>query len=167
MLKNRACGQLRMEHVGQEVVLAGWVNRRRDHGGLIFIDLRDRAGLAQLVCDVEQAPDAHRVASGVRAEYVLQAKGTVRPRPENLRNPNLPTGKVEVLVQELTVLNVAETPPLYVTDSGRDIDESLRLKYRYLDLRRPRLQHNIILRHRIVKFIRDYLDRQGFIEIET
>jgi len=167
MLKTKTCGELRLEHAGQEVLLAGWVHRRRDHGGLIFIDLRDRDGITQVVCDSEHAGGAHEAAGQVRSEYVIQVRGTVRPRPEGLRNPNLPTGDVEVLADELVVLNPSKTPPFYISDAGKEVDEALRLKYRYLDLRRPSMQRNLMLRHRIVKFIRDYLDEQGFVEIET
>ncbi|MBC7222860.1 MAG: aspartate--tRNA ligase, partial [Anaerolineae bacterium] len=167
MLKTHTCGELRLEHVGQEVVLAGWIHRQRDHGGIIFLDLRDREGITQVVCDSEHAPDAHRNAAQVRSEYVVQVFGTVRPRPEGLRNPNLPTGDVEVLADRVVILNPSKTPPFYIADGGDEVSETLRLKYRYLDLRRPSMQRNIILRHRIVKFIRDYLDAQGFVEIET
>ncbi|MGQ9585748.1 MAG: aspartate--tRNA ligase [Anaerolineae bacterium] len=167
MLKTRTCGELRLEHVGQEVLLAGWVSRRRDHGGLIFVDLRDRDGITQVVCDSERAPHAHQSAGQVRSEYVVQVRGTVQARPEGLRNPNLPTGDIEVLAHELTILSPSKTPPFYISEAGDEVDEGLRLKYRYLDLRRPPMQRNILLRHRIVKFIRDYLDAQGFVEIET
>jgi len=167
MLKTRTCGETRMEHVGQDVVLAGWVNRRRDHGGLIFIDLRDRNGVTQVVCDSEHAAGAHEAADQVRSEYVVQVRGAVRARPEGLRNSSLPTGDVEVLADELIVLGPSKTPPFYINEAGGEVDEALRLKYRYLDLRRPSMQRNLMLRHRIVKFIRDYLDEQGFIDIET
>ncbi len=166
MLKTHHCGELRPAHSGQEVTLAGWVNRRRDHGGVIFIDLRDRWGIVQVVVNPETDAAAHAAAEHVRNEYVLQVKGSVRLRPEGQANPNLPTGEVEVVAHELQVLNPAKTPPFYIYDD-KPVDESLRLKYRYLDLRRARLQRNIILRHRVVKHIRDFLDARGFVEVET
>ena len=166
MLKTHNCGELRTVHLGQEVELAGWVNRRRDHGGLIFLDLRDRWGIVQIVLTPGAASDAHAKARQVRSEYVLQVRGVVRERPEGLINPDIPTGEIEVAVQELNILNPAKTPPFYVYDS-KPVDESLRLQYRYLDLRRERMQRNITLRYRVVKYIRDFLDERGFIEIET
>ena len=166
MLKTHSCGELRTEHVGQEVALAGWVNRRRDHGGLVFVDLRDRSGIVQVVTNPDVAPEAHAAAQQVRSEYVLQVKGTVRARPEGLVNPDIPTGEVEVVAHAVRVLNAAKTPPFYIYDDS-PVDEALRLKYRYLDLRRPRMQRNLILRHRVVKHIRDFLDARGFVEIET
>jgi aspartyl-tRNA synthetase len=166
MLKTQNCGELRRAHAGQEVTLAGWVNRRRDHGGVIFIDLRDRWGLVQVVVNPETDAVAHAAAEQVRGEYVLQVKGNVRMRPEGQANPDLPTGEVEVVAHELKVLSPAKTPPFYIYDD-KPVDESLRLKYRYLDLRRARLQRNIVLRHQVVKHIRDFLDARDFIEIET
>jgi len=166
MLKTHSCGELRADHVGQEVALAGWVNRRRDHGGLVFIDLRDRSGLVQVVANPDADPEAHASAQQARSEYVLQVTGTVRARPEGLINPDMPTGEVEVVAHDVRVLNPAKTPPFYIHDDS-PVDEALRLKYRYLDLRRPRMQRNLILRHRVVKHIRDFLDARGFVEIET
>ena len=166
MLKTHNCGELRTTHAGEEVTLAGWVNRRRDHGGLAFLDLRDRSGIVQVVTNPDVAPAAHAVAEQARSEYVLQVKGTVRARPEGLVNPNMPTGEIEVVAHELNILNPSKTPPFYIY-SDSPVDEALRLKYRYLDLRRQRMQHNIILRHRVVKYIRDFLNARGFIEIET
>jgi len=166
MLKTHSCGELRTKHVGQEVTLAGWVNRRRDHGGVIFVDLRDRSGVVQVVANPEGASDAHAVAQHVRSEYVIQVKGVVQPRPAGLTNLDIPTGEIEVVAEEVKVLNPANTPPFYIYDDSH-VDEALRLKYRYLDLRRPRMQRNIILRHRVVKSIRDFLDARGFVEIET
>jgi len=148
------------------VTLAGWVHRRRDHGGLIFIDLRDREGITQVVCDSESAPEAHRVADQVRNEYVLRVQGTVRARPPGLENPDLPTGEIEVNAQQVKILNPSRTPPFYI-DREVEVAETLRLKYRYLDLRRARMQRNILLRHRVVQFIREYLSARGFVEIET
>ncbi len=166
MLKSHSCGELRAMHVGRVVTLAGWVNRRRDHGGLVFIDLRDRSGVVQVVANPDVGAEAHAKAQRARSEYVLQVRGVVEARPEGLINPDIPTGKIEVLAHELKILNPAKTPPFYIYDDG-PVDESLRLKYRYLDLRRQRMQHNLVLRHRVVKYIRDFLDARGFVEIET
>ena len=166
MHKTHTCGELRKEHAGQEVTLAGWVNRRRDHGGLIFIDLRDRFGLVQLVADPVASPEAHAALDPVRNEWVLQVVGKVRTRPEDMVNPDLETGGIEIEVEKVTILNEAKTTP-FIINKEEDVDENLRLKYRYLDLRRERMRKNIILRHKVVKFIRDFLDDQGFIEIET
>jgi aspartyl-tRNA synthetase len=166
MLKSHHCGKLRQEHAKQEVTLAGWVNRRRDHGGLVFIDLRDRSGIVQVVTNPAVAEEAHATAQEVRNEYVLQVTGVVRARPEELVNPELDTGRIEVLAHEVKILNPAKTPPFYIYDD-QPVDELLRLEYRYLDLRRQRMQRNIMLRHRVVKYIRDFLDQRGFVEIET
>ncbi len=166
MLKTRNCGELRPQDDGQAVELAGWVNRRRDQGGVIFIDLRDRWGITQVVVNQETSPEAHRIASDARNEYVIQVKGNVRIRPEGTANPDLPTGDVEVVAHEITILNTAKVPPFYINKDEK-IDELVRMKYRYLDLRRPHMQDNIILRHRVTKQIRDYLDARGFIEVET
>ena len=166
MLKTHNCGELRATHVGQEVTLAGWVNRRRDHGSLVFVDLRDRSGIVQTVANPDVAPEAHAAAQQARGEYVLQIKGIVRARPEGLTNPDIPTGEIEVVAHEVKILNPAKTPPFYIYDDS-PVDEALRLKYRYLDLRRQRMQCNIILRHQVVKHIRDFLDARGFVEIET
>ncbi len=166
MLKTHTCGELTIENIGQQVTLAGWVNRRRDHGGLIFIDLRDRFGLTQVTIN-EDAAGAHEVANQIRNEYVLQVKGTVQARPEGFENDNLATGAIEVIVEEVTILNAAKTPPFYVSGNADEVDEALRLKYRYLDLRRPRMVNNLVLRHNIVRFIREYLSSREFLEIET
>src|SRR4029079_8395734 len=166
MYRTHTCGELRPEHAGQETLLAGWVHRRRDHGPLIFIDLRDRYGLTQVVFDSTVAPEAHAIASQARSEYVLQVRGLVGKRPEEAINPELATGAVEVRAVTASVLNAAKTTPLYISKEGGE-DEMLRLKYRYLDLRRERMQKNLILRHRMIKFMRDFLDREGFLEIET
>ncbi len=160
------CGTLRAANAGEEIILRGWVNRRRDLGGLIFIDLRDRYGLTQIVFNPEIAPAAHAAASDVRNEYVLEVRGFVRERPDGTRNPRLATGDIEIEVHDVTVLNSSLNPPFYINEEG-EVDESLRLKYRYLDLRRERMQRNIILRHQIVKYIRDFLDARGFVEVET
>ena len=166
MLKTHSCGELLPKDVGQEVALAGWVSRRRDHGGLIFIDLRDREGLTQVVFNPKVSSSAHQVAAQARAEYVLQVKGVVRRRPRGMENPQLATGEIEVAADFAHILSPSKTPPFYINKEV-EVDEALRLRYRYLDLRRPRMQRNIILRHRVVKFIRDFLDERGFIEIET
>jgi aspartyl-tRNA synthetase len=160
------CGNLRPSDVGREVVLMGWVQRRRDHGGLIFIDLRDRGGIVQVVFNPEVNPEVHAKAHNIRSEYVLAIKGDVAMRPAESINPDLDTGEVEVLTKELRILNVAENPPFLIEDNV-DISENVRLKYRYLDLRRPRLQRNLMLRHKVAKAVRTYLDGQGFLEIET
>jgi aspartyl-tRNA synthetase len=166
MLKTHNCGALRAKHAGREVTLAGWVNRRRDHGGLVFIDLRDRSGIVQVVANPDIDPHSHRAAHDVRSEYVVQVKGQVRLRPEGLINPDIPTGEIEVVADALDILNPAKTPPFYIYDD-QPVEEQLRLQYRYLDLRRERMQRNMLLRHRVVKYIRDFLDRRGFVEIET
>lgn len=166
LLKSVSCGALRLENAGQEVTLAGWAHRRRDHGGLIFIDLRDSEGVAQVVFHPEDAPDAFAEAERFRAEWVVSVTGVVRKRPEGTANPNLPTGDVEVGATAAATLNPAKTPPFDVSQDGQ-VDELLRMRYRYLDLRRPFMRDNLRLRHRAVKFIRDYLEERGFIEIET
>lgn len=160
------CGELRADDAGRGVTLKGWVARRRDHGGLIFIDLRDRYGLTQLVFNPESSPAAHAVASEVRGEYVLEVTGEVRPRPEGTANPNLATGAIEVDARQATILTRADTPPFPIRDDI-DVDESIRLTYRYLDLRRPVMQRRLVLRAAIVKYIRDFLSTRGFVEIET
>ena len=166
MLKDHYCGLLRKEHVGKEVQLAGWVHRRRHHGGLIFIDLRDREGIVQVVFNPAESPEAYEVADEARSEYVLWVRGVVKERPPGMENPNLPTGEVEVIAREAKILNPSRTPPFYI-EREEEVDEALRLRYRYLDLRRQRMKENIIFRHRVVKFIRDFLDARGFVEIET
>ncbi|PJF49036.1 MAG: aspartate--tRNA ligase [Chloroflexi bacterium] len=169
MLKTKTCGELRKEHVGQHVTLAGWVHRRRDHGGVIFIDLRDRFGLTQIVINPVHvsSPEIFKLAESLRNEYVIQVEGQVTLRPAGMANPKMSTGEVEVMVSQLVLLNPAKTPPFVIDDEGRDVDENLRLKYRYLDLRRERMARNLTIRHTFVKFIRDYLDARGFIEVET
>jgi aspartyl-tRNA synthetase len=160
------CGALRLEHAGQDVILRGWVNRRRDLGGLIFIDLRDRYGLTQVVFNPEIAPEAHEIASDVRNEYVLEVQGIVRERPEGTRNPKLATGDVEVEVNRIEILNSSKTPPFEITQTA-EIEESVRLRHRYLDLRRSRLQANLVLRHAVIREMREFLSDRGFIEVET
>lgn len=166
MYKTRACGDLRPEHVGEDVTLAGWVNRRRDHGGLTFIDLRDRSGLIQVVTNPEISPEAHKIAEEIRPEWVVQVQGQVRRRLEGKENPDLPTGGVEVELKQLTILNKARTPPFIINEES-EVDEMVRLRYRYLDLRRDRMRKNLELRHNVVKYIRDFLTDRGFWEIET
>jgi aspartyl-tRNA synthetase len=166
MLKTHHCGDLRTAHIGQEVQLAGWVNRWRDHGGLAFVDLRDRSGIVQVVSSPEGAPEARATLQRSRSEFVLQVTGVVQARPEGLTNPDLPTGQIEVVASRVKILNQAKTPPFYIYDDN-PVDEAVRLRYRYLDLRRPRMQRNILLRHRVVKYIRDFLVERGFVEIET
>ncbi|MBI4301794.1 MAG: aspartate--tRNA ligase [Chloroflexi bacterium] len=166
MLKSHYCGELRAEHVGQRVAMAGWVHRRRDHGGLIFIDLRDREGMVQVAFDPKASPQGHAVAEEMRSEYVVRVEGQVRRRPPGTENPKLATGDVEVVAEAAEILNPSQPPPFYIYEDG-EVEESLRFKYRYLDLRRARMRDNILLRHRVVKFIRDFLDARGFVEIET
>ncbi len=151
---------------GQRVTLAGWVHRRRDHGGLVFIDLRDRWGITQVVFDPDSSAEAHTVARDLRAEYVVKVTGVVRRRPPGLENPDLDTGQIEVIAEDADILNPAETPPFYI-NKDTPVEETLRLRYRYLDLRRQRMQRNLILRHKVVKFIRDFLTDEQFIEVET
>jgi len=166
LLKNRSCGELRKEHAGQEVTLAGWVYRRRDHGGMAFIDLRDSEGIVQVVFNPQASQEAYNIASLLRNEYVVQITGEVVLRPKETENPKLATGEIEVVAKEATLLNPSETPPFYINEDV-EVEESLCLKNRYLYLRRPRMRDNLILRHKIIKFIRDSLDAKGFIEVET
>ena len=160
------CGELNAGNIGETITLKGWVNRRRDHGGLIFLDLRDRYGITQVVVNPENAPEAHAVAEDVRGEFVLAVTGEVGRRPEGTENPNMATGEIEVVTSSIKVLNASKTPPFYVNQES-DVDESLRLTYRYLDLRQPRMQRNLRIRHQAIRVIRDYLDARDFMEIET
>lgn len=164
--RTKYCGEVSAEDIGKQVTLHGWVNSNRDHGGLIFIDLRDREGLVQTVIDPEEQPEAFKIAESVRSEFVLEVVGTVAHRPEGTENPNIPTGQVEVHIEKLDILNTSLTPPFAIQD-GITTDEMVRLKYRYLDLRRPEMQKRLILRHKMVKLMRDYMDERGFIEVET
>ncbi len=166
MRRTHTCSQLGTADVGKEVVLMGWVQRRRDHGGVIFVDLRDREGLTQVVFNPEIEPQVHEKAHDLRNEYVLGVRGTVQPRPEGMINPNLPTGTIEVMVNELRIFNAAETPPFLIEDRI-DVSENVRLKYRHVDLRRSRLQKNLITRHRAAQNVRSYLNKSGFLELET
>lgn len=160
------CGDLTSDNIGKEVCLMGWVQRRRDHGGLIFIDLRDREGITQLALDPDRDPEAHAKADKIRNEFVIAVKGTISPRPEGTINPKMKTGEVEMEVSELRILNTSKTPP-FLLDDHVDVAENIRLKHRYLDLRRPALQKNMILRHNVTRTVRNYLDENGFLEIET
>ena len=160
------CGDLNGSHAGKEVVLMGWAHRRRDHGGVIFIDLRDREGLVQIVFNPEISAGCHNEAGRIRPEFVLAVKGLVRKRPEGMENPDLKTGAIEVMVNDLEILNESKTPP-FVLDGTAEISENVRLKYRYLDLRRPEIQKNLILRSRVAAATREYFCREGFIEVET
>lgn len=166
LTRTHSCGTLTKQHVGETVVLNGWVQRRRDLGGVLFIDLRDRSGIMQIVFNPEFSKEAHAIADKVRSEYVLAVKGEVVERDEETYNPNIPTGEIEVRVTEIEVLNTAKTPPFFIED-GIEIDEALRLKYRYLDLRRPEMQETLRLRAKAASIFRKFLDEHGFIEIET
>ncbi len=160
------CGDLRAADAGKEVILMGWAHRRRDHGGVIFVDLRDREGLTQIVFNPENSPDAHGEAHRIRSEYVLAVRGSVRMRPEGMANPDIQTGEIEVMITELEILSESKTPP-FVLDVESDISENVRLKYRYLDLRRPQIQRNLFLRSRAAAETRTYMNSLGFIEVET
>jgi aspartyl-tRNA synthetase len=164
--RTHICNELNASYAGQTVTVSGWVNRRRDHGELIFIDLRDRDGILQIVFNPQIAPEAHKIAEQARSEYVIRVSGEISKRPEGMENASIPTGEIELVVKEAEMLNASNPMPFSLTDDA-EIDESVRLKYRYLDLRRPRMQRNIMLRHRIIKFMRDFLDARGFVEIET
>ena len=166
MLRSDTCGELRAKDVGKSVTLAGWVHRRRDHGGLIFIDLRDRWGVVQVVFDPSVSEEAHQVSSRVRNEYVLKVTGEVRRRPAGQENPEMGTGEIEIVGHSIEILNEALTPPFPINEEAV-AEEALRLRYRYLDLRRPDLQRRLMLRHRVVSFIRSFLEERGFLEVET
>ncbi|MBN2332791.1 MAG: aspartate--tRNA ligase [Deltaproteobacteria bacterium] len=164
--RSHTCGQLRADDSGKQVMLSGWVQNWRDHGGVVFVDLRDRYGLTQVVFNPETAPEAHQEAHKVRSEYVLQVVGEVTPRPEGTVNATMATGEIEVLVNQVKLLNRAKTPPFMVDEPG-EVSENLRLQYRYLDLRRPVMQQAMIFRHRLTSLIRSFLDGRGFLEMET
>ena len=167
MKRTHYCGGLRLADVGEKVVLMGWAQRTRDHGGVIFVDLRDRTGITQVVFDpADGNPNAHQQAHRVRSEFVLAVQGTVRPRPEGTVNPELPTGEIEIMISEIEILNVAQTPTFAIEDDA-DISEEIRLKYRYLDLRRPKMQQKLMVRHKAALAVRQYMDEHGFLEIET
>jgi aspartyl-tRNA synthetase len=160
------CGQLKLEDAGKKVILAGWVSSYRDHGNLVFIDLRDREGLTQLVFNPDTEPQAHKLARTVRCEWVIAAAGDVQPRTKGMENPKMPTGQIEILVHQLEILNVAKTPP-FEFDNADKVGEELRLKNRYIDLRRPQMQKKLQIRHRVSQIVRHYFDQLGFWEIET
>ncbi len=166
MRRTHHCCELSGKDIGKEVILMGWVQRRRDHGGVIFIDLRDKEGLTQVVFNPDVNLAVHQKAHGLRSEFVLGVRGTVGARPEGMRNPKLKTGEIEVMVHELKILNAAQTPPFLIEDSV-DVSETIRLKHRHLDLRRPQLQNNIILRHKTAAVVRQFLNENGFIDVET
>jgi len=166
MTRDKGCGEIRESDVGKTKNLCGWVFRWRDHGGLIFVDLRDRSGILQVVFSPDVSGEAHRLAHELRSEYVISVSGEIRRRPEGTENPNIPTGAFEMYVGKIEILNKAAPLPFSMEDAG-EISESLRLKYRYLDLRRPEMQRNLLIRHKSTKVIRDYLDDEGFLEIET
>jgi len=158
------CGELQREDEGRQVVLFGWVQKRRDLGGLIFVELRDREGIVQVVLNPEVNHDAHEKAQSLRSEYVIGVMGDVVLRPKGTENPKLKTGDIEVVAKDLKIFNVSKTPPFLIEDE-EDVAENTRLKYRYLDLRRPKLQKNLILRHRVAREVRNYFDSLGFLEI--
>ncbi|HSL28871.1 MAG TPA: aspartate--tRNA ligase [Anaerolineales bacterium] len=167
MYKTHTCGELRASHAGQQVTLAGWVHRRRDHGGVIFLDLRDRYGVVQVTVNPSLSKETLEAVSNVRMEWVLQITGVVQMRPSGMHNPKMQTGDVEVIAESIAVLNPAKNLPFLVSAENDLPDENMRLRYRYLDLRRERMTRNLILRHKVVKFMRDFLDQKNFIEIET
>jgi len=166
LLKSHSCGELREKHAGQKVTLAGWVHRRRDHGGKVFIDLRDREGVVQVVFNPQASQEAYEAAGSLRSEYVIQVTGEVAARPKGTENRKLATGDIEVIAKETVLLNPSKTPPFYISED-EEVEESLCLKNRYLYLRRPRMKDNILLRYKMVRFMRDFLDAKGFVEIET
>jgi aspartyl-tRNA synthetase len=161
------CGALRSSAIGSTVTLSGWVNRRRDHGGLIFIDLRDRYGITQLVFDPVLAPEAHSQAEKLRAEWVISIVGEVLHRAEGMINLKLPTGEIEVSVKEIAILSKSKTPPFSICDEQIDVNEELRLKYRYLDIRRGDIAKNLLIRHKTMMATRRYMDENGFLEVAT
>jgi aspartyl-tRNA synthetase len=166
MRRTHHCSALSAADVGKEVVLMGWVQRRRDHGGVIFVDLRDKEGMTQVVFNPDRNPEVHAKAHAIRSEYVLGVRGTVTARPEGMQNPNLKTGEIEVMVDELRILNVAQTPPFPIEENV-EVSELIRLKHRHIDLRRPQFQKNIVLRHKAAATVRRFLNSQGFLDIET
>jgi len=166
-LRTHTCGELRPEHVGERVTLAGWVHRRRDHGHLSFFDLRDRYGITQVVTSSDESPAAHQAGAEARNEWVIQVGGVVRHRPDGTTNLDLPTGEVEVAVDELTVLNESKVPPFYINEEQPGLEEALRLQYRYLDLRRPPMRDRMLLRARLASAIRRELEADDFVEVET
>src|SRR5919199_2286157 len=166
MKRSMLCGEVRAEHIGQTVVLQGWVHTVRDHGGLIFLDMRDRAGLVQVIVNPAANQSAFEVASGLHDEYVVEVHGQVERRPAGSENPKIATGEIEVHASQVEVLNPSLPLPFPVAEDVQ-VDERLRLQYRYLDLRRPRITRNMVMRHRVIKYIRDFMDAAGFLEVET
>ncbi|MDP6606444.1 MAG: OB-fold nucleic acid binding domain-containing protein, partial [Dehalococcoidia bacterium] len=166
MLKSQNCGSLRAENEGREVTLAGWVHRRRDHGGLIFLDLRDSTGLVQVVASPERAPEAFAAAEELRAEFVVQVRGVVQARPEGTTNDDLPTGAIELSASEIVVLSSSETPPFPINQETQ-VDRETRLRYRFLDLRREQMASNLRLRDAVIRTMRRFLHEQDFVEVET
>ncbi|MCK4336325.1 MAG: aspartate--tRNA ligase, partial [Candidatus Aminicenantes bacterium] len=166
MKRTHNCGDIRKGHIGKKVEILGWVHRRRDHGGLVFIDLRDRSGIVQVVFPAEEK-SLHSIAEKVRSEFVLQVKGEVVARSPEAVNKKIPTGEIEVRAQEIGILNSSKTPPFEIADATQEVDETVRLKYRYIDLRKDEMRENLIFRHKVIKASRDYLDKEGFLEIET
>ena len=167
MYRTQTCGELRATHAGQTVTLAGWVNRRRDHGGVAFFDLRDRSGTVQITINPDLPKEILDQIADVRMEWVLQVEGKVQKRPEGMANPKMATGEIEIIAKNVIILNPSKTPPFLISGENDLPDENMRLKYRYIDLRRESMTRNMVLRHKVVKFMRDYLDERGFIEIET
>ena len=165
--RTHTCGELRKEDIDTHVTLSGWVHRRRDHGGLIFIDIRDRYGITQIVFDPQINPDAHTIANRLRLEWVISIRGAVIARGEGLENSKLPTGTIEIKVDQIEVLSKAKTPPFSVCDEQMETGEDVRLKYRFLDIRRGGILNNLLVRHKVMKATRDYLDAQGFCEVQT
>ncbi len=166
MIRTHTCGELRKKDIEKEVILCGWVNSRRDHGGIIFVDLRDKYGVTQIVFDPKNNKEAHKTAESLSREDVIKINGKVRARGKGLENPKIATGEIEIIVNKIEILNKSETPPIEI-DDRIEINEDIRLKYRYLDLRRPKMQKNLEVRHRAIKIVRDFYDKEGFIEIET
>ncbi|OGN75921.1 MAG: aspartate--tRNA ligase [Chloroflexi bacterium GWB2_49_20] len=167
MYKTHTCGEIRSSHIGQTITLAGWVHRRRDHGGVVFIDLRDRFGMVQVVFNPDLPQKYAKIISNVRLEWVIQIIGSVQKRPDGMVNPKMATGEIEIIASEVVILNPAKPLPFMINGEEQMADENTRLKYRYLDLRREKMKDNLILRHCVIKFIRNYLDNKGFLEIET
>lgn len=164
-MRSHYCGDVNESLVEQTVTVAGWMHRRRDHGGVIFIDLRDREGLVQIVCNPEDA-ESFAVAEKVRSEYVLQIEGVVNPRPAGSENPDLKSGKIEIIAKRVTILNSSETPPFPLTEQA-EVNEDIRLRHRYIDLRRPEMLQKLRFRSQIIRQLRQYLDNHGFMDIET